>query len=124
MQRREFLGTSAAALVASRCAWALPPEHKLKAVGLQLYTVRSAMKGDFDGTVAKVAQVGYQEAEFAGYYDHSPKDIRALLDKNGLTSPSTHVDYDIVENKWSEQIEISHAIGHQYIVCPWIDEKQ
>jgi sugar phosphate isomerase/epimerase len=124
MKRREFLGTSAAALVASEMAWALPPEHKLKAVGLQLYTVRSAMKGDFDGTVTKVAQVGYQQAEFAGYYGHSPKDICALLDKNGLTSPSTHVDYDIVENKWSEQIEISHAIGHQYIVCPWIDEKQ
>ena len=42
----------------------------------------------------------------------------------GLTAPSTHVGYDVVENKWAEQIDISHTIGHQYIVCPWIDEKQ
>ena len=124
MKRREFLGTSAAVLLSSELGWALPPEHKLKAVGLQLYTVRNAMKADVDGTVAKVAQVGYKEVEFAGYFDHSPKDIRALLEKNGLTSPSTHVGYDIVEKKWAEQIEISHTIGHEYIVCPWIDEKQ
>ena len=124
MNRREFLGTSAATLMASELSWALPAEHKVKAVGLQLYTVRSLMKSDFDGTVAKVAQVGYKEVEFAGYFDHSPKDIRALLDKNGLTSPSCHVGYDIVQNKWSEQLEAAHVIGHKYIVCPWIDEKQ
>ena len=124
MKRREFLGTSVAVLLTSELSWALPMDHKIKAVGLQLYTVRSAMKTDVDGTVAKVAQVGYKEVEFAGYFDHSPKDVRALLDKNGLTSPSTHVGYDIVEKKWAEQIEISHTIGHQYIVCPWIDEKQ
>jgi sugar phosphate isomerase/epimerase len=74
--------------------------------------------------VAKVAQIGYKEVEFAGYFDHSPKDIRALLDKNGLTSPSCHVGYDVVQEKWTEQIEAAHVIGHKYIVCPWIDEKQ
>jgi len=71
-----------------------------------------------------VAQVGYKEVEFAGYFDHSPKDIKALLDKNGLTSPSCHVGYDVVEKKWAEQIDAAHVIGHHYIVCPWIDEKQ
>jgi len=124
MKRREFLGASAAAALASELCWALPAERQLPAVGLQLYTVRGAMKSDFDGTVAKVAQVGYTEVEFAGYFDHSPKDIRALLDKCGLTSPSCHVPYSTVTDKLAEQIEMSHVIGHKYIVCPWIDEKQ
>ena len=124
MRRREFIGTAAAGVVAAEMGWAFTPEHKLNAVGLQLYTVRDDMKKDLEGTVAKVAKVGYKEVEFAGYFDRSPKDIKALLDKNGLTSPSCHVGYDIVENKWSEQLDAAHVIGHKYVVCPWIEPKQ
>jgi sugar phosphate isomerase/epimerase len=127
MNRRTFVGTALAGLAAgelsSPVCWAMP-EHKLQAVGLQLYTVRNNMKSDFAGTLAKVAQVGYQEVEFAGYYDKTPKEVADLLKTNGLTSPSCHVDYDIVENQWSEQLDKAHIIGHKYIVCPWIDEKQ
>jgi sugar phosphate isomerase/epimerase len=124
LNRRAFLGTSAATLMASEIAWALPGERSLKAVGVQLYTVRGAMQSDFDGTLARVAKIGYREVEFAGYFGHSAKDISALLAKNGLTSPSCHVDYNVVEKKWAEQIEVSHTIGHRFIVCPWIEEKQ
>jgi sugar phosphate isomerase/epimerase len=137
MNRRAFLGTSAATFLAqglqvrtlkpglaSILTSAVPVEHKIKAVGVQLYTVREAMKSDFESTLAKVAQIGYNEVEFAGYFDHSPKDISALLKKNGLTAPSCHVPYDTVEKKWSEQIEASHTIGHKFIVCPWIEPKQ
>jgi sugar phosphate isomerase/epimerase len=124
MNRRAFLGTSAAALAATELSWALPAQHKLKAVGVQLYTVRDLMKTDFEGTIANVAKIGYKEVEFAGYFDHSPSDIIAILKKNGLTSPSCHVGYDIVEKKWPEQIDAAHTIGHKFIVCPWIDPKQ
>jgi hypothetical protein len=92
MNRRSFIGTSfGAALAASTSAltpWALDEPHRLSNIGLELYTVRDAMKADFAGTLAKVAAVGYKEVEFAGYFDHPAKDIRALLDKNGLTSPA------------------------------------
>jgi len=86
--------------------------------------VRDLMKKDFEGTIAKVAQIGYKEVEFAGYYDRSPQDVRAILEKDGLTSPSTHVGYDIVEKKWSEALDAAHTIGHTFVVCPWIDAKQ
>ena len=81
------------------------------------------MKSDVPGTLAKVAAIGYKEMEFAGYFDHSPKDISDLLKKNGLTSASTHVGYDVVETKLPETIETAHTIGQTYIVCPYIDEK-
>ncbi|HTQ59278.1 MAG TPA: sugar phosphate isomerase/epimerase [Candidatus Solibacter sp.] len=126
MKRRTFIETSiaAAALYAARPSWAAETTHEIKRVGLQLYTVRSEMPKDFEGTIAKVAQTGYKEVEFAGYFEHSPKDVRAIVDKNGLTAPSTHLGYDLIENKLPEMIEVAHVIGHKYIVCPWIDEKQ
>jgi len=127
MKRRTFLETSiaAAAAFAVRPSWAAEA-HQIKKVGLQLYTVRGELKKDFDGTVAKVAATGYKEVELFGgqYGGHSPKEIRALLDKNGLASPSAHIDYVTVENKWPETLEAAHVMGNEYRVCPWIDEKQ
>ena len=71
MNRRTFLETAttvtAATLLTSRFGWAAG-DHKIEKVGVQLYTVRDLMKDDFDGTIAKVAQIGYKEVEFAGYF--------------------------------------------------------
>src|SRR5712675_393195 len=86
MNRRTFIGTSiATAVVASRPAWTA--EHRIKRVGLQLYTVRDLMKQGFEDTIAKVAQTGYKEVEFAGYFGKSPQDVRKILDANKLISP-------------------------------------
>jgi sugar phosphate isomerase/epimerase len=82
------------------------------------------MKTDFEGSIAKVAASGYKEVEFAGYFDHAPKDVRAIIDRNGLSAPSCHVGYDIVDKQWPETLDAAHAVGHRYIICPWIDEKQ
>lgn len=125
MNRRTFIGTSiAASLIGTRPMWAAEGKHQIDRVGLQLYTVRDAMKQDFEGTLAKVSAAGYREVEFAGYFDHSPKEIRATLERHNLTAPSQHVGYDVVEKKWPETLETAHVVGHQYIVCPWIDEAQ
>jgi len=135
MNRRTFIGTSIAATLANatKPAWAADSAHHvdrsavahfIDRIGLQLYTVRDTMKTDFEGTIAKVAATGYKEVEFAGYFAHSPKDVRAILDKNALASPSCHVTYDVVEKKWPETLEAAKIVGHNYIICPWIDEKQ
>ena len=126
MNRRTFLGTAAgigaAALLTSRFGWAAG-EHKIDKIGVQLYTVRDLMKNDFEGTIGKVAQVGYKEVEFAGYFGRTPQQVRAALDKNGLTAPSTHVQYDELDEKFPKVIEDSKTIGLKYIVCPWIPEE-
>ena len=81
MNRRDFLGTMTAAAVLSRpLAWAAGT-HKIEKVGLQLYTVRDAMKDDFEGKLAKVAEIGYREVEFAGYENHTPQEVRAMLEQ-------------------------------------------
>jgi sugar phosphate isomerase/epimerase len=125
LNRRSFLkvaGTAtAASLFSTRLSWAAG-EHKIKKVGVQLYTVRDLMKNDFEGTIAKVAQIGYKEVEFAGYFGRTADQVKAVLDKTGLKAPSTHVQYDELDDKFPSVIEFSKAIGLEYIICPWIPE--
>ncbi|MDP9339900.1 MAG: sugar phosphate isomerase/epimerase [Acidobacteriota bacterium] len=129
MNRRTFIGSSMATTVmASGAPWApsraADGRRKLERIGMQLYTVRDLMKADVDGTLAKVAAIGYNEVEFAGYFEHAPKDIRAMLDKHKLTAPSEHVSYEVVQNKWQETLDAAHIVGHKFIVCPSIDDSQ
>ena len=125
VNRRTFLktaGTAAAvSLLPSRLLWAAG-EHKVNKVGVQLYTVRDLMKNDFEGTIAKVAQIGYKEVEFAGYFGRTADQVKAVLEKNGLRAPSTHVQYDELDDKFPSVIEFSKAIDLEYIICPWIPE--
>jgi len=125
MNRRTFLKTgatvTAATLFSSRLGWAAG-EHKIGNVGVQLYTVRDLMKDDFEDTIAKVAQIGYKEVEFAGYFGRTAQQVKDVLQKNGLTAPSTHVQYDELDEKFPSVIEFSKTVGMSYIVCPWIPE--
>src|SRR5579864_2661552 len=125
MNRRTFLETTttvaAATLLTGRFGWAAG-EHKIEKIGVQLYTVRDQMKTDFDGTIAKVAQIGYKEVEFAGYFGHTAQQVRAVCEKNGLDPVSTHVQYDELDAKFPSVIEDSKTIGLKYVVCPWIPE--
>jgi sugar phosphate isomerase/epimerase len=125
MNRRTFLETasavSAATLFTSKFGFAATT-HRIHKVGVQLYTVRDLMQTDFDGTIAKVASIGYKEVEFAGYFGRTPEQVRAVLDKNGLTAPGTHVQYDELDEKFPSVIEDSKTIGIEYIVMPWIPE--
>jgi len=114
---------TAATLLTRRLGFAAD-DHKIEKIGLQLYTVRDLMKQDFDGTLAKVAATGYKEVEFAGYFDHSPKDVRAAVDRHGLTAPSAHIDYkSLSDDKFPAVIEAAKVVGHEYLVNPWIEEE-
>ncbi len=131
MDRRSFLGTvTAATLLTRRLGWAAD-DHKIDRIGVQLYTVRSEIAKDFEGSLAKVASIGYKEVELAGfkmkdgkvsYFDRSPQEMRSALDRHSLTAPSTHVDYKALSENFPKVIEASKIIGHQYIVNPWIDD--
>jgi sugar phosphate isomerase/epimerase len=124
MTRRTFLRTSLAAAAASTLPASASAQRKLGPLGLQLYSVRDLMKADFAGTLQKVAAIGFKEVEFAGLFEKTPKEVRALLDKNGLTSPSTHADWATVENKLSETLETAKILGQQYIIVPYVGEAE
>jgi len=136
MNRREFLSTTlttvtAATILGSRFSFAAT-QHRAEHIGVQLYTVRDAMQQDMDGTLGKVAAIGYKEVELAGfsmddgkvtYFGHSPQDLKASLDRHGLDAISTHVNYkSLNEENFPKVLEASHVLGHKYIVNPWIDD--
>jgi sugar phosphate isomerase/epimerase len=95
-----------------------------RAIGLQLYTVRNLMERDVEGTLAKVAEIGYREVEFAGYFGRDPKQLRATLDRLRLTAPSTHRSLDELRKDLTGELAAAQALGIQYVVCPFIPEQQ
>ena len=88
--RREFLGTlgiatvGAAVLGCTRTNGQASVPPSTMPIGIQLYTLRSVLAKDFDGTLARVAEIGYKEVEFAGYYDRTPAQIREVLQRTGF----------------------------------------
>jgi sugar phosphate isomerase/epimerase len=126
LDRRQFL-SALAALGATRLAARLQPATagRLDRIGVQLYTVRSEMQKDLEGTLDRVAAIGYQEVEFAGYFGRTPDQVRTALSHAGLTAPGAHVGYDdVTGERWPAMVDAAHAIGHEFIICAWIDEPQ
>jgi sugar phosphate isomerase/epimerase len=122
--RRGFLVTVGALAAGAACRPAGSQQQiaqasgrrRLERIGIQLYTVRNAMRADMSGTIAQLAQIGYREVEFAGYFGKTPREVRALLDANTLASPSTHVSLELARQ--DKTLDDSAEIGHTYITVP------
>jgi len=126
MDRRTFLSklsrAAAATMIGRNFAWAAE-QRRIKTIGIQLYTVRDALKRDYDGTLAKLAAMGYREVESGRDHDKPPKQMREALVRYGLTSPSYHVDWNSLGADWPKVIEDNKIVGRTYLVNPWIDEE-
>jgi sugar phosphate isomerase/epimerase len=95
--RRTFLKqialTSSAALISGSAAnlRAEIAPHWKNHIGLELFTVRDLLRQDYEGTLAKLAKIGYQEVEPADPYNRlEPQAYKELLDKYSLKMYSTH----------------------------------
>jgi len=136
--RRDFIKTSAVAVAGA----ALLPNQlfaeskKIERLGLQLYSVRDAMKTDPSGSLKKLAEMGYVHVEHANYvdrkfYGYSAKDFKKLLNDLSLLMPSGHTvmvaqDWDSAKgdftDKWKYTIEDAATVGQRYVISPWLDE--
>ncbi len=124
MNRRIFLKTSVLGAAMTNLASQTSSDHKtakLKRLGVQLYTVRSEMTISVENTLMTVANIGYKEVEFAGYFNKTAHEIKALLKKNKLSAPAVHIPHTAVEKgDLTKEIETAQIIGHQYLILPWI----
>lgn len=91
-------------------------------IGLQLYTVRDRMQQSVVGTLEQVAAVGYEEVEFAGYFERPPEEIREALDRLGLSAPAAHVPLEQMRSSLDATLAAARVVGHRYIVVPWLAE--
>ena len=93
-------------------------------VGLQLYSVRDYMEKDFEGTLKKVKEIGYDYVEMAGYFGKTAEEIRAILDKYELKCISVHQRLDFYKEKQTEAINFIKKLGAQYYTIPWFEKEK
>ncbi|HEY2898618.1 MAG TPA: sugar phosphate isomerase/epimerase [Gemmatimonadaceae bacterium] len=122
MKRRDFvqtLGTAfAAAPLLPRIA---APSDNLWRIGLELYSVRNAMKKDPEGTLAAVRTAGYDDVELLWSFDNfgrTPKQVHDTLKQLGLKAPSGHIAPEVLQNGWEKLLDDAKTVGHQFVVVP------
>ncbi len=123
MNRRSFLLAAAAmAAACSRTAeTGVTGMARTAPLGIQLYSVREFMAVDVAATLELIASTGYREVEFAGYFDHCPAELKAILGAVGLQAPSAHLPYSAFLESTEKVLEHATAMGHQFVVVPWLD---
>jgi sugar phosphate isomerase/epimerase len=124
--RRSFLAMSATLPFAFRGLASRAAAVRSIPVGLELYSVREALKADLEGTVRAVAQMGYQAVEFyAPYYDWSEeqtRQMRKLLDDLGIKCYSTHNNEQYLSTENIEKTRDRNLIlGCKYVVLAWTE---
>jgi sugar phosphate isomerase/epimerase len=86
--------------------------------GFELYTVRSLLARDFEGTLAALAAIGYREVEGSDLYGRSAADVRRSFDALGLTAPAWHCFLDPENDAPLEAaIERARALGARFLVA-------
>ncbi|HLW85906.1 MAG TPA: sugar phosphate isomerase/epimerase [Candidatus Sulfotelmatobacter sp.] len=126
--RRSFVAMSALLPWAFRGAASGANSAGAIPVGLELYSVREALKKDAEGTVRAVAQMGYQVVEFYGPYfewsEAQTRQMRKLLDDLGIKCYSTHNDADNFSAKNIARVrDMNLILGCKYVVLAWSDPK-
>lgn len=66
------------------------------------------MARDFEGTLAQLAVIGYQQVEFAGYLDRRLAKVKSILERHGLAAPSAHVPIDVLRRDWARTLDAAH----------------
>ncbi|MBU3020734.1 sugar phosphate isomerase/epimerase [Aestuariibacter sp. A3R04] len=126
LSRRQFtkLGAISLSMMAAPNLALAQAKPELR-VGLQLYTLREMMAVSVPAVLKLVAAVGYRELEFAGYFGHSPKTIRKIMEGEGLSAPSVHIPLDTFRKEGINKIiETAQEVGHKYVVIPYLTEEQ
>jgi len=121
LSRREFLRASAGSFAAATIFGAGFAPLSANALGLpaglQLFTVQDELAKDFDGTLRKVAAIGYKEVEAAGFYDKTAAEFRKSIENAGLILPSGHYSLQELLQGLDAKLAFAHELGLKYVVC-------
>jgi Sugar phosphate isomerases/epimerases len=135
--RRVFIKSASALSAAVFVKGPLTALASPQVIGLQLYTVRDAMGKDPLGTLAQVAQIGYNSVENATYtgtekfYGMDASTYKKVLANNGLKANSGHYRLGEEQEKgadvngtilhdWQKAVDDASAVGLKYMVCAYL----
>ncbi|MFD3487407.1 sugar phosphate isomerase/epimerase family protein [Streptomyces sp. NPDC058665] len=97
------------------------PKRKIprSGIGMHLYTMRSILETDFEGTLEQLADIGYATVGVSGRFGRNATQIRQVLDDVGLKAVLEHVGYGIVAGTGLQQaIADVHTLGGEWVVVP------
>ncbi|MDR1533389.1 MAG: sugar phosphate isomerase/epimerase [Clostridiales bacterium] len=92
-------------------------------IALQLYSIRTDMEQDFEGSLKKVAALGYDGVEFAGLFDKSPKAVKEMLTRAGLIAMGAHVPFAEMMAAPESVLAGYAEIGCKYVAIPYLMEE-
>ncbi|WP_163233940.1 sugar phosphate isomerase/epimerase family protein [Caulobacter rhizosphaerae] len=91
-------------------------------IGLQLYTLGDEPKKDLEGTLRRVAEIGYRDIELPGLFSREPPDLRRAADAAGLAISSLHVPAAgagvSVRSEPQALADLAGALGVRQLVVP------
>ncbi|WP_291781468.1 sugar phosphate isomerase/epimerase [Cecembia sp.] len=133
-KRRDFLKLSGALALGTilKPGTLLADNLAKKPIGLQLYSLRAAMREDPQNTMRLVSSIGYKSLETANYadgkvYDMEPIFFKKYIEDLGMKLRSAHVggprEYDPAKKEetldWWKKAFADHKImGAKYIIKP------
>lgn len=131
MNRRLFVRQLSLGAMAMYASPLFAEAVKQRNLGLQLYTVRDAVAKDLDGTLKKLANLGFGKLEIFGYngtfFGRSAKEFKKILDDNGFSVISSHHTSGLMmkgkgtlTDGWDKAIEDIHTLGGKYMVCAYL----
>lgn len=126
--RRDFMKATAAFAAGALVFPMVACGESKKVIGLQLYTVRDKIQADQEGTFKRLAEIGYNSMEAAGYnagdrtfYGMTPADFAAYLNDLGMPLHSSHTVYELDA---AEQVcEDTAKTGAEYIIYPYLPDQ-
>ena len=92
-------------------------------IALQLYSVRDFLSEDFEGTIQKVKDMGYEGVEFAGTYDKTAEEVRLICQENEIIPVSAHVPFvDMIKDP-ENIMKYYSEIGCKYVAIPYLTDE-
>lgn len=89
-------------------------------IGVQLYSLRGQIKEmGVEKVFEMVSEAGFDCVEFAGFYDMTPDEMKALLDKYNLEGISAHIGVDSI----LDQMDYIDTIGIKSVYIPWVSKE-
>ena len=87
-------------------------------IALQLYTLRDLLAQDYEGTIRKVADMGYVSLETANMFGGSPASAAKLFRELGLTVSGAHSPLPLGDQK-QEVIDTLGALHCERLIVAW-----
>ncbi|MDQ7028094.1 MAG: sugar phosphate isomerase/epimerase [Anaerolineae bacterium] len=89
-----------------------------ESIAVQLYSVREDLAQDFDGTMRRVAAMGYSNVETAGF-TITTKQAKATFDSLNITVVAAHLPLPLGDMK-NNVLDTIGIYGCEYLVCAYL----